>query len=329
MVSEATIDKLKGMWYGLFIGDALGASTEFKEKGEFEPITHYTQGVHPIPPGSWTDDGTMALCIAHSFRVPETRGGEFDFSPIRQLTQYYLWMTQGHHSINSEVFDIGSITKASIRVWARDKSVENPGVIGELSQGNGSIIRLAPVIIWGTLKEMTPFAITEYAGLSSTTTHGHRACIDACRYLSIILNQSIHNTPDFLTAFSSRNHLYQSVHQLKPLFSSIHAIAELTSIEAEYECNPSGYVVDTLKCALRACRSHEHSADRFATTLLSVANEGGDADSIGAVAGQIIGTRLGFEEISKTALYQDLRGKWMIEAGWRELLVAGGRRDLL
>src|SRR5689334_24742343 len=97
-------DRLRGMLFGLAIGDALGAAVEFMPYGTFEPVTDFRGGgPHHLAPGEWTDDTSMALALADSLA---TVGWELD----DQAERYLSWFRQGRYSVNGRVFDVGRTT---------------------------------------------------------------------------------------------------------------------------------------------------------------------------------------------------------------------------
>ena len=62
-----TLDRYRGCLLGLAAGDALGTTLEFEAPGSFEPLTDMVGGgPFNLKPGEWTDDTSMALCLAES-----------------------------------------------------------------------------------------------------------------------------------------------------------------------------------------------------------------------------------------------------------------------
>lgn len=102
-------DRIFGSLFGLAIGDALGAPIEFKKPGFFDPITKYRSGgPFNLPAGTWTDDTSLALCLAESLIEENT------FNPVDQLSRYIRWYTDGHLSATGQCFDIGNTTLAAL-----------------------------------------------------------------------------------------------------------------------------------------------------------------------------------------------------------------------
>jgi hypothetical protein len=96
------IERYRGSLLGLAIGDALGTTLEFELPGTSEPIDDMVgDGPFKLRPGEWTDDTSMALCLAES--LIECGGGD----PIDQLRRYVRWYREGCLSSNGTCFDIG------------------------------------------------------------------------------------------------------------------------------------------------------------------------------------------------------------------------------
>jgi len=103
------IDRYRGCLLGLAAGDTLGVSVEFRPPGTFEPVTGMAGGgYHDLRPGEWTDDTSLALCLAES--LIERRG----FDPIDQLERYVRWYREGHLSSTGRCFDIGTTTRKAL-----------------------------------------------------------------------------------------------------------------------------------------------------------------------------------------------------------------------
>lgn len=271
-------NRSRGALLGLAVGDALGATLEFKRPGTFDPITDMVGGgPWGLRPGEWTDDTSMALCLAESLIE---RG---DFDPRDQMERYLRWYRHGHLSSTGSCFDIGSTTAKALHRFERTGD-PYAGSRDPYSAGNGSIMRLAPVPIFYFARNDHRAAV-ERAGDSSRTTHAAEACIDACRYLAWLIIGALSGLPkeellnppamDFLTpeirfiaagSFKRRN---------------------------PPEIRGTGYVVESLEAALWA---FYHGRDFREGCLLAV-NLGDDADTTGAVYGQLAGAYYGVEGI--------------------------------
>jgi ADP-ribosyl-[dinitrogen reductase] hydrolase len=183
---EPTKDRSKGCLYGLAVGDALGAAVEFRQPGSFAPVFCYRGlGPHGLDPGEWTDDTSMALALAHSL-------GANGFDPADQMRRYLDWFQNGAYSVNDTCFDIGTTTRAALLEFERHGDPARSGDPDEGASGNGSIMRLAPVVIWADgrvwYQSWDSRSITELCRASSIPTHPSDQCQSACAVLGLILS---------------------------------------------------------------------------------------------------------------------------------------------
>ena len=172
------VHRAKGALLGLAAGDALGTTLEFKRPSTFNPISNIVGGgPFGLNPGEWTDDTSMALCLAESL----IERGAFD--PVDQLQRYTRWWRQGHLSSNGRCFDIGNATRAALARFERTGEAFC-GSTDPYSAGNGSLMRLAPVALFYADR---PLEAVLRAADSSRTTHAAEECVDACRYMARLL----------------------------------------------------------------------------------------------------------------------------------------------
>jgi ADP-ribosylglycohydrolase len=278
------LDRYRGAMLGLAAGDALGTTLEFSPPGSFEPITDMVGGgPFGLEPGQWTDDTSMALCLAESL----IESGEFD--AVDQLARYVRWKRHGHHSSNGTCFDIGSTVMQALAKFERT-SDPCSGSTAEDRAGNGSIMRLAPVPLF--FANDPEVAIARCAD-SSRTTHGATEAVDACRYLGgLIVGVLQGRSKQELLAplFTPVPGLWDR----EPLARRIFTLAAGSFLKREPPAiRGSVYVVNSLEAAMWAfakSTSFEHGA------LLAV-NLGDDADTTGAVYGQIAGAYYGVQGI--------------------------------
>lgn len=277
-------DRYRGALLGLAAGDALGTTLEFKDPGTFAPLTDMVGGgPFGLKPGEWTDDTSMALCLAES--LVEMNG----FDPIDQLERYVRWYRHGLYSVKGHCFDIGITTAGALRRFEAtgrpDCGSADPG-----AAGNGSLMRLAPAPL---AFAADPAAAVRYAGESSTTTHGARECVDACRYFGGLLVGAVQGRSKaelLASGFAPLPGMWDGA----PLAPKVAAVAAGSYVgKPAAAVRGSGYVVHTLEAALWAFAG----TDTFRAGALAVVNLGEDADSTGAVYGQLAGAFYGVEGI--------------------------------
>ncbi|MEO5915955.1 MAG: ADP-ribosylglycohydrolase family protein [Luteolibacter sp.] len=282
--SSTRLGRHIGCLVGLAAGDALGTTLEFRNPGSFEPIDDIVGGgPFSLEPGQWTDDTSMALCLAESLLAKS------GFDPLDQCERYLDWMKNGHLSSNGCCFDIGGTVSRALGDF---QSSRNPfsGPSHKLDAGNGSIMRLAPVPLFYS---QDPELAIHLSGESSRTTHQATICIDACRYMGGIL-VALLNGAKKETVLSPQFHPAKGKWNEGDLCSEIAAIAEgsFKTKQPPYICG-SGYVVQSLEAALWA---FQHT-NNFRDGALLAVNLGNDADTTGAVYGQFAGACYGIEGI--------------------------------
>ena len=269
---------------GLAVGDALGTTLEFRPPGTFRPIGDMLGGgPFGLQPGQWTDDTAMALCLAESLV------GCHGFDPADQMRRYLRWYREGYLSSTGRCFEIGNTVAAALRRFERDG---NPyaGETDPRCGGNGSLMRLAPIPLAFT---DDPSEAIRLAGEMSRTTHAAPEPVDACRYTAgLILGVLRGETRERL--LSPRYTPVAGLWQDAPLSPRIDAIAA-GSFKAKHppEIRGTGYVVDALEAALWAF----WGADSFEEGALAAVNLGDDADTTGAIYGQLAGAYFGVDAI--------------------------------
>ena len=278
-------DRFRGCLVGLAAGDALGTTLEFEPPGTFEPIDDMVGGgPFGLRPGQWTDDTSMALCLATS--LIERSG----FDPTDQVRRYVRWWREGYLSSNEYCFDIGNATRDALARFDDDPGEPYAGSDDPYSAGNGSLMRLAPVPMYFA---GDPCVAIKRSADSSRTTHGAREPIDACRYFAGLLVGALGGI-DKATLLGPGYCPVEGLWGKNSLAPKIAAIAEGSyKYRNPPEIRGEGYVVDTLEAVLWA---FNRSGD-FREGALMVVNLGDDADTTGAIYGQIAGAHYGVESI--------------------------------
>lgn len=279
-VESSLRDRMRGALVGLAVGDAVGTTVEFQPPGTFSPVTDMTGGgPFRLRVGEWTDDTSMALCLAESLITCRT------FDATDQMNRYLRWWRVGHLSSNGRCFDIGTTVSRALRSFER---TGNPiaGPTDEHSAGNGSIMRLAPIPLFFLERAEDAISI---AADASRTTHGAPVAVDACRYLAALIIGAARGTPkdELLSPQFAPSPGYWSRDPLHPV------IAEIANGSFKRKSPPqirgTGYVADCLEAALWA---FYHASD-FREGCLEAVNLGDDADTTAAVYGQLAGAHYG------------------------------------
>lgn len=293
-------DRYRGAILGLAVGDALGTTLEFKAPGTFKPITDMLGGgPFGLEPGQWTDDTSMALCLAES--LIEKRG----FDPKDQMDRYCRWWREGYLSSTGACFDIGVTVSKSLESYLRSGQ-PFAGSTDPFAAGNGSLMRLAPVPL--AFRRNIDLAIHN-AGESSRTTHAAPTTVAACRYFAGLLLGALEGR--------SKEQLLSSFFHPAPDSDHWHRqplppeIAEIASgsfkLKEPPEIKGSGFVVRSLEAALWAF----DRSDSFREGALRAVNLGDDADTTGAIYGQLAGAYYGVNAIPQ---------EWIERLALRELI---------
>ncbi len=278
------VERYRGCMVGLAVGDAVGTTLEFKAPGTFTPIDDMVGGgKFDLRPGEWTDDTAMTLCLAES--LVESKGMSAD----DQMSRFDRWFRRGHLSATGTCVSIGSTVRQALETYERSG---NPfaGPTHDANSGTGSLMRIAPVALYFAAD---PAVAMAHAVDASRTTHGSRACVDACRYFTGLLIGALQG--------KSRDEL------LAPRFTPVPDAWTTAPLDARIEAvaagsyrdkmppaiRGDGYVVNALEAVLWAFAR----AKDFRDGLLQVVNLGDDADTTGCIYGALAGAHFGVDAI--------------------------------
>ena len=286
-------DKFRGALLGLATGDALGTTVEFSQRGTFEPLTDIVGGgPFSLKPGEWTDDTSMALYLGQSLITCQ------EMNLRDQLDRYTDWWNIGHNSVTGECFDIGNTVRKALENFA---ITDNPhsGSTDPMSAGNGSIMRLAPVPMFFAHDSLLAGI---QAAESSRTTHGAKDATGACYVYAQLIIAALHG--------HNKDHILspQAVipYEKESFTSGIAAIVKGSYKDKDaIDIRGSGYVVQSLEAALWAF----WNTNSFEEGALLAVNLGDDADTTGAVYGQIAGAYYGMKGIPK---------HWLKKLAWKD-----------
>lgn len=271
-------NKQKGMLVGLAIGDALGMPLEFKQLGTFKPLETFGEGgPFNLPLGYWTDDTSMALCLADSI----LEKGGYDSYDI--MDRYMDWQTNGYRSSTGMCFDIGNQVSMAIARYKSQPEITTSEQRTK-SAGNGCIMRLAPVVIASLAAKNSLEDTIRLASISARETHFSTIAEEATALFAGLLFNAVKavNKNQVLQLDTT---ITYSVHLL--------SIVEQAHQKTSEELRPTGYIIDTLEIAVWAFMT----SDNFKDGALKAINLGGDSDTIGAVYGQLAGAYYGLSGI--------------------------------
>lgn len=291
-------DRAIGALIGLATGDAVGTTLEFTLRDVRPPLTDMIGGgPFELAPGQWTDDTAMAIALANSLTE---RGG---FEPRDCITRFVNWFRWGAYSCTGTCFDIGIATANALRRFETDGD-PFAGSTDPKSAGNGSLMRLSPVAIWGVRRGEAETA--RVAREQSRLTHGAAECLAACEGYALLTARAIQG--------ASKAEILAPFHRdAPPAIAAV--LAGSWRGKTRDAISSSGYVVDSLEAALWCV---DRGSD-FEETILLAANLGDDADTVAAITGQLAGAIYGASAIP---------AGWLAKLAWRDEIEALARKLL-
>jgi len=269
MLRSELTDKAKAVFLGVALGDALGATTEFMTPREIQSQYKVHKKIRGggwlgLKPGHVTDDTEMSLAIAHAL----VDAGGWDLKGIAD--NFLAWM-------RSKPIDIGSTVRKGIRTYMRQGTLEMPR--NDWDAGNGAAMRMAPVALF-TLGDDK--LLRRYTLEQARLTHNHPLSDAACITLGQMTQAAILGADRF---------------QLHAMAREL--IAEFPNFKFNnYKGHASGYIVETLQTVFH----YFFATSSFEDCLIGVVNQGGDADTTGAIAGMLAGAFYGYESLPKSWL---------------------------
>ena len=295
---------------GLCVADALGVPVEFMDRDTLlnNPVVDMrAYGTYNQPAGTWSDDSSMTLCLVDSL----SKG--LDYNDI--MTNFMRWFEKGKYTPFGEVFDIGISTREALLRFERGIFPIDCGGVSEYDNGNGSLMRILPILfylqsIYGSEFQDIDEAFKIIHNVSALT-HGHKRSQIACGiYISIA--SEILKQMDLKAAIESG--IYKAIEyyiKQNDFMDELTYFARLT--ERDFcetpleEIKSSGYVVDTLESAIWCLLNTNNYKD----CVLKAVNLGGDTDTVAAVVGGLAGLRYGYDNIPKEWLATIAKGEYI------------------
>ena len=320
---ERKLEQIKAVMLGHAVGDALGVPVEFCEREELdeEPVTDMMgYGTYDVPAGAWSDDTSMSLATLDALTQRdvgyyETIERFLGYTVI--MDNFVKWLIKGKYTPNGKTFDVGNTCFTAISEYAlslcKAKNGDDDicvgmdpalqyGLYDERSNGNGSLMRIHPLILYVYVKNL-PFEKWRWiVEESSMLTHAHKRSIMGCLIYAHVLLHLL----DSRDKSAVKRALWEAKKNLQdlPEFSHYDRIfdEDFANLPRE-QIKSSGYVVDTLEAALWCVLTTNNYRD----CVLKAVNLGGDTDTIAAIAGGFAGALYGYDAIPKEWLNTLLR----------------------
>jgi ADP-ribosylglycohydrolase len=304
MVFEGGLIMYKDGIMGVIIGDALGCPVQFMSREEVarKPVRGMRgYGTFDMPPGTWTDDGSMTLATLASIKELK----KINLDDI--MSRFVRWFNKGEYTPFGFPFDQGLTCTAAIREYERYRDTDTCGGRSERANGNGALMRIMPVCIYA-LKLNTEEAIGtvhEVAGLTHNHIRGLIACGLYFFMVRAIVERSGSLTERLQAGIDEGFTFYEKNADLSH-YMRLRDLKEFRGVQ-EKDIRSSGYVVDSLEAAVWCLINTED----FRSALLKAVNLGDDSDTVGAICGGLAGLYYGYESIPEEWLMEIKRLDWI------------------
>jgi ADP-ribosyl-[dinitrogen reductase] hydrolase len=294
---KITLSQIKSALFGVAVGDALGVPVEFNSRQSISknPVTDMIgYGTYNLPAGTWSDDSSLTFCLSEALTQ------DFDLNVIGQ--NFVKWTNENYWTPHGHVFDIGIATRQAISRLAKGEKPELAGGFDETDNGNGSLMRILPLLFYLLDKPIKErYDITKKV---SSITHGHIRSVIACFYYLEFANQILVGKDKF-EAYKNlqtgiSNHLTSlAINPTEIAMFDRLLKGDIAKLD-EDEINSSGYVLHTLEASIWCLLT----TDNYNEAVLKAVNLGSDTDTTGAVTGGLAGLLYGIENIPKKWLQQ-------------------------
>lgn len=290
--SQLLREKIKSVLFGVAIGDAVGVPVEFKSRSTLKAnpvIDMIGYGTYNLPPGTFSDDSSLTFCLA------EAIAQGFDVNIIG--LNFIKWRYQNYWTARGKVFDVGNATHSAIDRIVNGTAPELAGGTEASSNGNGSLMRILPLVFYMLDKNsMERFEITK---MVSSITHRHIRSVIACYYYLEFARQLVDEKDKFEIYFDLKREISEILRHLGISASEIDHFNRLLAGNIqelpEEQIFSSGYVVHSLEASIWCLLTTE----TYKEAILKAVNLGEDTDTTAAITGGLAGLHYGFDDIPK------------------------------
>lgn len=287
---NVTAEKIRGAVIGAAVGDATGVPYEFipPEKIKLNPVTDMVgRGTYNMPAGTWSDDTTMILCTLDKL------DGSLDYDAI--MRAFLSWLDDGNYTPYGECFDIGNTTHTALVNYSRGGGALSSGLTDAYSNGNGSLMRIIPVALYADAHGLSAGQAVNLSHEISSLTHAHPISKTGCGIFTCVATSLLESADrqSVLRGIKTAETVYSSEINTPEIIKYRRIFDEGFPELPESVIKSSGYVVDTLECALWCVLN----TDNYRDCVLKAVNFGNDTDTAACVAGALGGLLYGLEGI--------------------------------
>jgi ADP-ribosyl-[dinitrogen reductase] hydrolase len=294
---QLNLKSCKDILFGVAIGDALGVPVEFKSRAEIsrQPVMDMIgYGTHNKPAGTFSDDSSLTFCLAEAIASGFTLEGTG--------RNFINWRYDNYWTADNEVFDIGMTTQRAIDRLVKGTPPQHAGDFEEESNGNGSLMRILPLLVY--IRDKPVDECYQLIKQVSSMTHGHARSVIACFYYLEFALGLLNGEEKFVVYNRLQKDIAEYLRSINmsrdetSLFDRL--LIDRIDMIPEDQIRSSGYVLHTLEASIWCLLNTNNYKD----AVLKAVNLGQDTDTTGAVTGGLAGLLYGYDSIPEHWLSQ-------------------------